>query len=289
MTEITDTSFYNMASAGKLGWEPDWFGVEGFGRDLEEAVKQFQRESNLTVDGLCGPMTFARIYTQRESELHEKTYIIVDENVKLEIDWPKVDTETLRLPSTNYREVHGNRKITEIVTHWDATLSAKYCYNILKKKGISTHFCIDNDGTIYQMVDPKHKAWHAKGHNGHTIGIDLSNAYYLKYNKTYQRSGFGPRPILNSTLHGRDLGEHLGYYPEQLKAYKELLKVLTEYFDIKLKAPMVDGKLCDTVYEPAVEKKFNGIVSHYHLTTNKIDCAGLEIDKIIEEIKEEIK
>ena len=41
----------------------------------------------------------------------------------------------------------------------------------------------NDDGTIYQLLDTQHAAWHAGGrlwnHTG--IGVEIANAYYLKY------------------------------------------------------------------------------------------------------------
>ena len=34
-----DKDFYNESSANKLGWEPEWFGCDGFDDDLVDAVK----------------------------------------------------------------------------------------------------------------------------------------------------------------------------------------------------------------------------------------------------------
>ena len=46
---------------------------------------------------------------------------------------------------------------------------------VLEKRGISTHFVIDNDGTIVQLVDCNDIAWHAGNRkvNNASIGIDL--------------------------------------------------------------------------------------------------------------------
>ena len=57
-----------------------------------------------------------------------------------------------------------DRKPTFFVNHWDVCLSADSCAKVLNKRGISVHFLIDNDGTIFQMLDTQHKAWHA-GHS----------------------------------------------------------------------------------------------------------------------------
>ena len=61
--------FYNQASAVKLGWSPEWFGVYEFDEELIKAIRAFQRENKMTADGLCGPTTYRRIWTERESKL----------------------------------------------------------------------------------------------------------------------------------------------------------------------------------------------------------------------------
>ena len=179
-----------------------------------------------------------------------------------------------------------------IVTHWDVCLSALSCYKVLKKKNISSHFAIDNDGTIYQLVDTQNIGWHAGNRrvNNASIGIDFSNAYYPKYQSFYRKRGFGDRPLLeNSAVHGRTLDPHLGYYPVQIEAYKALLKCLSSHYDINLDCPLNEGgELLTEVNYDAVKGKFSGVVCHYHLTRKKKDCAGLKLDKILEELRNEI-
>ena len=65
-----DKSFYNQASAAKLGWEPSWFGEKYFDENLVRAIKKWQRDRGLAADGLCGPMTFRRVWTERQAEIH---------------------------------------------------------------------------------------------------------------------------------------------------------------------------------------------------------------------------
>ena len=64
---VVDKYFYNQASAQKLGWEPSWFGAENFEDDLIKKIRAFQRKLGVTPDGLCGPETFRRIFTERQS------------------------------------------------------------------------------------------------------------------------------------------------------------------------------------------------------------------------------
>ena len=174
-----------------------------------------------------------------------------------------------------------------IVTHWDACTSAAKCKRVLQARSISTHFCIDNDGIIYQYVDTNNPAWHAGGVNNKTIGKDISNAYYMKYNDYYIKKGFNKRPVCkNSRVHGIKLRPHLGYYNVQIEAYKKLVKVLCDHYDIPIETPMINENVADTgVVNEAKKGKYKGIVCHYHVSRNKIDCAGLELDKIIKELK----
>ena len=64
-----DKQFYNEASAARLGWEPDWFGAMEHDETLLKNIKEFQKQHGLSADGLCGPTTYRRVWTQRESEL----------------------------------------------------------------------------------------------------------------------------------------------------------------------------------------------------------------------------
>jgi len=86
-------------------------------------------------------------------------------------------------------------------------------------------------------------------------------------------------------VHGVRLKPHLGYYKVQLEAYARLVKTLGDHYDIPFKVPEDDnGELLTAVHSPSRSGKFKGIVCHYHLTRGKIDCAGLELKKIIDEL-----
>tara|TARA_A100001515_G_scaffold141463_1_gene138491 strand:+ start:415 stop:1269 length:855 start_codon:yes stop_codon:yes gene_type:complete len=276
---------YNKKSAKKFGWHPSWFkeNINNINNDLIDEIIKFQVVHDLKPDGLVGPVTFRRLLSFRElsQQQESENYILINgDNVP--INWDvKVD-----LIKTNcYRKHRGQRKPNMIVTHWDACTSASSCKKVLEARNISTHFCIDNDGVIYQYLDTNHIGWHAGKVNKNSIGIDFSNAYYTKYNSLYEKRGFSKRPVLNdSRVHGVKLKPHLGYYNVQIEAYKELTKALCDYYNIPLCVPEKDGKLMTSVHNGASRGKFDGIVCHYHLTRKKIDCAGLELKKIIDSL-----
>lgn len=271
--------FFNKASSEKLKWNPDSFGFSEFSEELIDEIEEFQKAHGLKVDGMVGPLTFKRMKLEEE-ELD--SHIIVD-GKEVYIDWPKVINLTedgaLVLPESNFNKRTSRRKTTMIVTHWDVCLSARECFKSLKRSGISTHFAIDNDGTIYQFVDTNDVAWHAgnKKVNSVSIGVDLSNAYYLKHQDKYEE----PRPVLsNVKVHGKTLEPFLGFYDIQLEAYKVLIETLCNVYEIPLKTPDKDEEI------PEVARgEFEGVVSHLHVTKNKIDCAGLDLRGILKEIE----
>lgn len=64
---------------------------------------------------------------------------------------------------------------TAIVIHHTATTKPKRTRESLIKKGYSTHFEVDRDGTIYQYADVMTVCSHCGSANIHTIGIDVTH------------------------------------------------------------------------------------------------------------------
>ena len=299
--------FYNQASAAKLGWDPTWFGADEFDEDLVDNIRKWQRRHRLTADGLCGPTTYRRVWTERESKISEHinpnycpdkySGVIVHNGHAHEIDWPKVvlwdHPEGLGTAEGNYTSYAGrpDRRPSFFVNHWDVCLSASSCARVLERRGISVHFCIDNDGTIYQLLDTQHAAWQAGGRNWNhrSIGVEISNAYYTKYQSWYVENGYGERPVRDDVkVHGRSLGEHLDFYPVQIDALKALWKAIHNIHDIPLECPTdSSGHTSETVDRECEAGTFEGFISHYHLTRRKIDCGGLDLQSLLTELKED--
>ena len=303
-----DKDFYNKSSADSLGWDPSWFGCSEFDYVLVKAVQKWQRSNGLKADGLVGPATYRRVWTDREANISDykpttRGYTMVDKHIVhngkfIPIDWPKVilwdDADGFIANKGCYTDFSGkeDREPTMFVNHWDVCLSAESCAKVLNKRGISVHFLIDNDGTIYQMLDTQHKAWHAgiakyPGGNEKGIGVEISNAYYTKYQSWYEKNGFGSRPIIeDAEVHGRHLEHFLGFYPEQLKALQALWKAVHIGIGIPLEYPeLKDGSLNTGVDKDCERGKFHGFCNHYNITKNKIDCAGLDLVTLLDEVK----
>ena len=300
-----DKHFYNEASAKKLGWEPSWFGEKYFDDKLVRAIKKWQRPRGLAPDGLCGPMTFRRLWTERQERepvgdhcvdkrSSYSNYIVYNGEFH-PIEWDKFvlwsDDGGLETKRGHYYDYSGRpkRKIRYFVNHWDVCLSSKSCQRVLDKRGISVHFLIDNDGTIYQTLDMQHAAWHAGSArtNRPSVGVEISNAYYPKYQNWYTENGFGERPIIKDAwVHGTRLDPFMGFYPEQIKALKALWKAINGATGIPYQAPTKQNGNTSTKYvQDVAYGTFSGFVSHYHVSKSKIDCAGLDIAELLAELE----
>lgn len=112
-----------------------------YGAMTEDAVKIFQRENGLTVDGIVGPATLAKLIPQRLKK--------------------------------------SERKITEIIVHCSATPEGKdYTVDDIrrwhKQRGYSDvgyHYIVYRNGILAQGRDVNIIGAHASGHNAHSIGI----------------------------------------------------------------------------------------------------------------------
>ena len=280
--------YYNQQSSLDYGWEPSWFDAYDFDETLIENVKEFQAENGLAVDGMVGEVTFRRKWTERQAEeSHALLETATGDNViicngnKFPIQWDKVvtfmDRPTIMPDQNSYRRCTETRFPSMFVNHWDATLSSSHCARILNNRGLSVHFMIDNDGTILQALDTNHIAYHAGGWNSMSIGVEISNAYYPKYQDWYVKNGFGERPIKEGVVvHNSKLEPFLGFYDVQLKALAALWAAISVAHNIPLDIPVMNH----SVDPMCRDKKFKGFCAHYSLTNNKIDIAGVNLQTI---------
>lgn len=264
-------------------WTPGDFGGTGFNDDLTMKVKAFQIKCGIPVDGIVGPSTYRRLMTEKEAvRLVADKYIVCNGN-PVPIEWHKVKlwTEAGGLAAGERTYKKANRtNIGMFIVHFDVCLSSQSCFDVLKQRNLSVPFLIDNDGTIYQTLDTCHIAWHAAGVNEKSVGVEISNAFYMKYQPTYEKMGFGSRPVIsNSVVHGHAIEEHLGFYPVQEEALKALIKALNKGLGI----PLETSDLMTVVPEVA-NGTFKGIAHHFQVTTNKIDSCGCDLVKLVSEI-----
>ena len=286
---------YNLKSIKRFGWTPQWFGVLEVDDELVEAIMLFQEEHNLSADGLVGPGTYRRLETsvlaKEKASLKKVRKRRVNQSLiynrkYVPIKWKKVKLYTeedgLKIEGKNYYDYSNKpaRQPTQFVNHWDATLNSEACARIINKRNLSMHFLIDNDGTIYQLMDMQDGAFQAgnKLSNKIGLGVEISNAYYLKYQKWYTKNGFGKRPIESGhKLNGWKVPDHLGFYDIQLEALAALWEAVHQATGIPLEICLTKGvdKSCQT-------GEFAGFINHFNLTKNKQDCISLDMEKVLE-------
>ena len=212
---------------------------------------------------------------KRETPIPEKKNLkhIWCNGEQVVIDWSKVITHRedakWRLPEKCMRMRKDARDddIDKFVVHWDGCLSAKMCHQVLENRGLSVHFCIDNDGTIIQLHDINEACWHAGNSkvNHSSVGVEISNAYYLKYQSWYKKNVGKERPLMEGALaQNKPLKPFTWFYPEQLEALKALYKAIHEGCGVPLEAP-TEKWAYDKI---AASGKFKGFMNHFHCTVS---------------------
>jgi N-acetylmuramoyl-L-alanine amidase len=194
------------------------------------------------------------------------------------------------------------RTVDQFVIHYDASGTSRQCFKVLHDlRCLSVHFMLDLDGTIYQTLDLKERAWHASSANTRSIGIEIANigayadegplnrwykldakgAPYIDIPDAVQPSGirtenFVARPKRSQPVRGLIQGQELVQYdftPEQYAALIKLTAALCKVFpNLKCEYPRdASGQLVRSKLTDAELKSYQGILGHYHIQTNKTD------------------
>lgn len=287
----------NKTSSEELGWHPMWFGCEEFGENLISSIKNYQKENNLRCTGIVDEATYRRIVTQQEvSKLNYEPLYFDNQNKhllyngnKVNIYWNKVklwnEEGGIKHDKETYYKYKSDslREIKMFVNHWDACLNSTSCGRIINKRGLSMHFLIDNDGTIYQMLDMQHAAWQCGDRkvNRKSVGVEISNAFYTKYQEWYVKKGFGKRPVVErSYVNGFNVGKHLGFYDVQLQALAALWEAIS--FATETNLEILESR---KVEKEVLDCNYSGFVNHFNIKKRKIDCASLNMEKVLNEAK----
>ena len=135
-----------------------------YGQLTEEAVMDFQRENNLTIDGKVGPATMAKLMVAIASQ-------------------------------HTIQPKKSKRMIDEIIVHCTATPEGKDCtiHQIRashKKRGFSDigyHYVVFRDGSIHEGRDVNIVGAHCKNHNAHSIGVSYVGGLENKPGVAYEK------------------------------------------------------------------------------------------------------
>jgi len=205
--------------------------------------------------------------------------------------------------------------VDQFVLHYDVCGTSRQCFKVLHDlRCLSVHFMLDLDGTIYQTLDLKERAWHATTSNSRSVGIEIANmgAYGNEEAKPlvewYEQDTHGTTlitiperfgdggirtpnflgiPARNEPVKGVVQGRELTQYdftPEQYKALAHLTAALCKVLpQIKCDYPRdAEGKLISHKLPDDELQKYQGVIGHYHIQTNKTDPGpALDWDKVI--------
>jgi N-acetylmuramoyl-L-alanine amidase len=165
--------------------------------------------------------------------------------------------------------------IKQFVLHHDGCSSADMCFAVLQnERGLSCHFLIDNDGTIYQTIDLSLMAYHAAEWNVASIGVEFCNRGDAKKEPNYYSTGrAGPkRDVKPCKINGHTILA-FDYTPAQYDAFMKLARALQRLLpNLPAEFPQAGAGVqsWDTMPTSA-SFSFAGYIGHYHLTNQKWD------------------
>jgi N-acetyl-anhydromuramyl-L-alanine amidase AmpD len=161
--------------------------------------------------------------------------------------------------------------VRQIVLHLDGCTGSRACFASMHDQprkdggcGLSAHFFIDADGTIYQSLDLLERAWHAETVNSRSVGIELSNRGDAELDPPGRLGrDYADRPVRELTLNGHHV-RAFEFRREQYDALIALVGALLRALPgIPARIPLANGQpLADALAEP---EAFSGIVGHLHV------------------------
>ena len=196
------------------------------------------------------------------------------------------------------------RVVDQFVLHYDVCGVSRQCFNILHDhRDLSVHFMLDLDGTLYQTLDLKERAWHATTSNSRSVGIEIANMgsygpeeksplakWYAPDARGNTRltipeqlgdggirtPGFVGHPVRNEPVAGEIQGRNLTQYDytrQQYRALAHLTATLCSVFPkMKCDYPRdAGGKLVPRKLADDELEKYQGVLGHFHIQTNKVD------------------
>lgn len=209
------------------------------------------------------------------------------------------------------------------VLHYDAAGTSRQCFRILHdQRKLSVHFLLDLDGTIYQTLDLKERAWHAGHANDRSVGVEIANigAYPLSDTTTlarWYRPDAAGRPVMTlpdwmgdprirtpgfvavpargepvvGEIHGATYAQ-FDFTPQQYDALVKLTATLCRVLPrIRPEFPRdASGAVRRDALTPDEFESFHGILGHWHLTPQKIDPGpAFDWERLLDGVRRELR
>ena len=194
--------------------------------------------------------------------------------------------------------------VDQFVIHYDVCGTSRRCFDVLHdRRHLSVHFMLDLDGTIYQTLDAKERAWHAGSANSRSVGIEIANmgAYAESEKKPWQKwyttdakgntritipneadaasirtPNFIARPSRNDLIFGEIQGKVRQQYDLTDQQYAALIRLTATLHAVLPKIELVypvdeDGELIPRLLTEEQQDAHHGLLGHYHVSGRKSD------------------
>lgn len=211
--------------------------------------------------------------------------------------------------------------VDQFVIHYDVCGTSRQCFKILHDvRGLSVQFMLDVDGTIYQTLDLKERAWHAGSANDRSIGVEIAHIGAYPNMKTLDAwyeidpdgrpfvtfpSSLNPtgirtpeftayasrRELITGTINGSKLMQY-DFTDQQYAALIKLSAALHRVLPkMRLDAPREpDGTVIPGVLTDEQMASFSGLLGHYHVTRGKTDPGpAFDWDRVINGARRELR
>jgi hypothetical protein len=184
-------------------------------------------------------------------------------------------------------EFTGRMRVStrQIVAHWtgaENAPSAMY-FNMLnrtvngKRTPLSIHFCVDQQGQIYQMADTETRCVHAGRANEASIGIEFIG----RGNATLNPAKGIRRERVVETIHGQRV-KYDELLPAQIESGVKLIEALCGLYALPLRVPeTLEGRVRADTLSDEQFGLFKGVIGHLHVEDGKVDC-GLALLRAVQ-------
>jgi len=209
--------------------------------------------------------------------------------------------------------------VDQFVYHFDASGTSRQCFKVLHDvRDLSVHFMLDLDGTIYQTLDVKERAWHATTSNSKSVGIEIANigAYppdkkeqLDNWYKTgsdgkvriqipadfgesgFRTTNFVPHPARPEPIIGTVQGQKLVQYDFTPEQYRSLIKLTAAVCKVlpKIRCDYprdAKGRLITEKLSDDQLASYAGLLGHYHVQRNKVDPGpAFQWDYVVDHVR----
>lgn len=181
------------------------------------------------------------------------------------------------------------QQVTQLVLHLDGCVNSRSCFYSMHDTprpdggcGLSAHFMVDADGTIYQTLDLLESAWHAEQSNSYSVGVEICNRGDAGRNELDRLPAeYRSRPVKDVTINGHVI-HAFDFRPEQYESVIALARTIVRLLpQVRPVVPERDGHpLLETLADPL---SFHGIVGHLHvdLQRHKWDPGAFDWERLL--------